>query len=180
MDGYYSDNELIDLNISFGKNVLISRKTSIYTSNLEIGDNVRIDDFSILKGNIIIGSNVHISSFCQLEGQQDIELESFSGLSSRVSIYTQSDDYSGNFLTNPTVPDKYRNIIKGRVKLEKHVIVGTNSTILPNVILKQGSAVGANSLVNKNLEEWTINVGTPAKKIKNRNNELINFEKFIG
>jgi len=179
MEGYYSEKELQDLNISFGKNVYISKKTSIYTSNLQIGNNVRIDDFCILKGSIIIGSNIHIAAFCQLEGQQVLEIESFSGLSSRVSIFTETDDYSGESLTNPMIPDKFKKVKKGIVKLQKHVIVGTNSTILPNVILKEGSAVGASSLVNKDLESWTINAGIPTRVIKKRSKKLLKYEKFI-
>ena len=38
---------------------------------------------------------------------------------------------------------------KRRNSFEKHVIVGSNSVVLPRVTLKMGSAVGALSLVNK-------------------------------
>ena len=38
-------------------------------------------------------------------------MKDFSGISSRCTIYAESDDYSGKFLTNPTVPDEYLLII---------------------------------------------------------------------
>jgi len=164
----------------FGKNVKISDKAVFYNaSNIEIGDNVRIDDFCILssgEGGIKIGDNIHIAAFCLLIGNGKIVLENFSGLSSRVSIYSSTDDYSGNFLTNPTVDKKYTNVISGQVRLGKHVIVGSGSIILPNVNIDDYSSVGALSLINKNVDKFKIVAGSPFKVIKERNNKLFQLE----
>lgn len=163
-----------------GKNVLISNKTSIYgAKNIVIGDNVRIDDFCVLSaGNngIEIGNNVHIAVFCSIIGQEKIVMNDFSGLSSRVSIYSSTDDYSGEFMTNPTVDSKFTNVINGEVILRKHVIVGAGTIILPNVKISDYSAVAALSLVVKNVEEFKIVGGIPARIIKERKNNLINLE----
>lgn len=178
---YYSTSELSKLGFkSVGKNVLLSDKCSIYNpSNITIGDNVRIDDFCVLSagnGGIHIGSYVHIAVFCCLIGNGKITLEDFSGLSSRVSIYSSTDDYSGNYLTNPMVDKKYTNIINGDVRVGKHVIVGAGSVILPNVDIGNFSSVGAMSLINKNVDESKVVAGIPAKVIKNRNTKLITLE----
>ena len=63
--GFYSESELKNLGFKkIGSNVLISKKASLYgVSQMEIGDNVRIDDFCILSGNIMLGSNIHISAY---------------------------------------------------------------------------------------------------------------------
>jgi acetyltransferase-like isoleucine patch superfamily enzyme len=103
-------------------------------------------------------------------------MEDFSGLSSRVSIYSSNDDYSGNFLTNPTVPSEYTNVSHGDVHLKKHVIVGAGSVILPNVVLEEGVAVGSLSLVTKSVEEYKIVVGNPAKILKDRKRNLKELE----
>ena len=64
--------------------------------------------------------------------------------------------------------------------LEKFVIVGTGSTILPGCILSEGSAVGAMSLINQSLEEYSVWAGIPAKFIKKRNRQLESLtEKFL-
>lgn len=181
MDSFYSVEELNNIGFKkLGENVKISRKTSIYgANNISIGSNVRIDDYCCLvagKEGIVLGSYIHLAFFCILMGSSGIEMEDFSGLSSRVSIYSATDDYSGNSLTNPTVPDKYKKIYSGKVTLRKHVIIGTNTTILPNLEIGFGSSVGANSLVTKSLEEWGVYVGTPAKKIKERSRDLLKIE----
>lgn len=61
---FYTEQELSELGLkSFGKNVLISRKCSIYgADNVTIGSHVRIDDFCVLSGHITIGNYIHISA----------------------------------------------------------------------------------------------------------------------
>ena len=103
-------------------------------------------------------------------------VDDVSGLSSKVSIYSSSDDYSGNFLTNPTISSEFTNVISEPVNIGKHVIVGTGSVILPGVTLKNGVAVGALSLVTKSFEEYKIIGGSPAKFIKERKRKIEELE----
>lgn len=180
MNSFYSIDELKDIGFkSIGENVLISKKTSIYgANNIEIGSNVRIDDFCILSGRIVLGSYIHIAAYCALYGGTDgIILEDFVGLSSRGTIYAASDDYSGNALTNPTIPDKYRNIDSRRVIIKKHALIGTDGTILPGVIIGEGSSFGAKSLITRDSEPWSVNFGIPSRKIKDRSRKLLELEE---
>lgn len=180
MNSFYTKEELKDIGLkSYGDNVLISRYARIYgASNITIGNNVRIDDFCILSGNITIHNYVHIAAYCCLfGGKSGIEMFDYTGLSSRSAIYADSDDYSGNALTNPTIPGKYRNVSGGKVIFSKHALVGTGSTILPGVFLGEGVSVGSMSLVSKSLEPWGIYVGIPCKKIKERSKKILELEE---
>lgn len=182
MNSFYSPDELIKLGFkSIGENVLISKKASIYgAKNISIGSNVRIDDFCLLSGNITLGNYIHISAYTALYGGKvGIIMKDFSGISSRCVVYAVSDDYSGNCLTNPMVPNELRNVIEKQVVIERHVLIGTGTTILPGVILNEGSAIGACSLVIKDCEAWSTYVGTPAKKIKERSKYILELEKQI-
>lgn len=58
----------------------------------------------------------------------------FSGLAFGVTIFAQSDDYGGNALTNPTVPMEFRKILRARIEIGCHAIVGAGSVIVPGVI----------------------------------------------
>ncbi len=182
MNSFYTEQELQEIGFKkIGKNVLISRKTSIYgASNITIGDNTRIDDFTILSGKLTIGDFVHVAVNCALfGGGTGIVLGDFVGVSSRTVIYAETDDYSGEVLTNPMVSDEYKNIICGEVILEKHVLIGSGSTILPGVVIGEGTSLGAMSLANKSLEAWGIYVGIPCKKIKKRSKKLLEKEKLF-
>ena len=155
INSFYTEDELKQLGFAkIGKDVLISRKASIYGANkIQIGNNVRIDDFCVLSGRITIGNYVHIAVYSALfGGDMGIELKDFTCLSSRNVVYAISDDYSGRSLTNSTVPDKYKNIVAGKIMLEKHVLVGSGCTILPGVSIGEGSAIGSMSLVNKSVD----------------------------
>ena len=168
---------------SVGENVQISDKASFYGVNrIVLGSNVRIDDFCILSagsGGIYIGSNVHIAAYSSLIGNGKISLSDFCGLSSRVSIYSSNDDYSGATLTNPTVPSEFTGVTHANVFLAKHVIVGSGSIILPGITLEEGAAVGALSLVNRDCKAFGIYAGNPARRISERKRNLLETEKLF-
>lgn len=164
---------------SLGENVLISDKASIYNHDLiEIGDNVRIDDFCVISGKVTIGRNVHIAVFCNVAGgEKGVILDDFSGLAYACQVFTQSDDYSGRTLTNPTVPDNFKKETKAAVKIGRHCIVGASSIIFPGVTLAEGTSVGAMTMVTKSTESWSVYFGVPARKIKNRRRDLLQLEE---
>lgn len=179
---FYSQEELHQLGLKkIGNNVLISRKASFYTpSKIVIGDNVRIDDFCILSGEIVLGNTIHIAAYTAMyAGNYGIEIKDFSVLSSRCAIYAASDDYSGNALISPMVPEKFSNVTGGKVILEKHVVVGTGSTIMPAVVIHEGVAVGSMSLVKSSLDAWGVYVGIPCKRMKERSKRLLELEEEL-
>lgn len=161
---------------SIGQNVNISERASFYnTANISLGSNVRIDDFCVLSagaGGIFLGNYIHIAVYSSIMGVGKITLLDFCGLSSKVSIYSSNDDYSGAKMTNPTVPSRFTGVSHADVTLEKHVIIGASSIILPGVTLHEGAAIGALSLVNRDCEAFGIYAGTPAKRIGDRKTDL--------
>lgn len=180
--GFYESKELKELKFKkLGKNVLISKTINIVgEENISIGDNVRIDSFTNLickTGSIDIGNYCHIASNCFILGSGGIYMDDFSGLAPGVSIFSSSDNYDGSTLTNPLVGLEFSNPIKKKIFISKHVIIGTNTVVLPGVKIGEGAAIGALSLVSKNLEPWTMYIGLPIKKLKKRKKEIINLEK---
>lgn len=179
MTSYLSEEEIISLGLKrVGNNVLISRNTMIYNpGEMEIGNNVRIDDFCILSGKVKLGNYIHIAAGCFFfAGRFGIEMEDYSTISSRGGIYAVTDDYSGDYMTNPMLPESCRNVQGGKVCIKQHCIIGTGCTILPAVVLDEGVAVGSMSLVNKNLEAWGIYAGIPCRRIKERSRKLLELE----
>jgi len=182
--GYYDEYYLKEIGFRrLGHNVRIAKDCTIVgTDKIAIGDNVRIDSYASILVNgpqafLELGSNVHIGGGCYLGCNLGIKLDDFSGLSHGVRIFSQSDDYSGQHLTNPTVPSQYAGVSGGPVHLHRHVIVGAGSVILPKVTLGEGAAIGAQSLVTKNLEAWGVYFGIPVKRLKTRSDALLELEK---
>lgn len=162
-----------------GRNVKISDKASIYNCDqIEIGDNSRIDDFCVVSGMVTIGRNVHVAVFCNVAGGElGVTLSDFSGLAYGCQVFSQSDDYSGLTLTNPTVPASYKKETKAAVLIGRHVIIGTSSVILPGVHVTEGCSVGALTLVTKSTKPWGVYFGIPAKRLKDRHRDLLSVEQ---
>ena len=179
MDSFYTKREISGLGFSsVGEHVKISKRAAFYgTENMSIGDNVRIDDFCLLSGKIKIGNHVHIAAGSYIfGGEAGVEMDDYTGISSRCIIYAVTDDFSGNALPHPTIPMQFRNVIQKKVVLQKHALVGTSVVILPGVIVGEGCAVGAMSLVNKSLPAWKICIGIPAKPVSQRSKKILQLE----
>jgi acetyltransferase-like isoleucine patch superfamily enzyme len=177
-DSFLSNDELMQLGLkSIGIDVLISRKASIYgAEGMTIGNHVRIDDFCILSGEISIGSYVHISAYTALYGKSGIDIADYVTISGRVMVYSENDDYSGEFMTNPMLPAGFTNVYRAKVVFHKHAIVASGSIILPGVQIGEGTCIGAMSLVKSNTDPWMIYAGVPAIQVKERKKNILDFE----
>lgn len=178
---FMSDVELRTLPFkALGSDVWIDRTVSlINVENISIGSHTRIDAYSILvaTGEISIGSHVHISAGAYFAGRSGIVLEDFANLSSGVRLYSVSDDFSGNSLTNPMIPERFKALIFGRLTIGRHVVLGAGSVVLPAVEIKEGCAIGALSLIKRSTEPWGIYAGVPARRIKDRSRDLLKLER---
>jgi galactoside O-acetyltransferase len=164
-----------------GRDVRVSDRASFHgVDRIALGDHVRIDDFVVMSagvGGIRIGHHVHVAVYTSLIGAGCITLEDFSNLSARVCIYSSSDDYSGAHMTNPMVPPEFTGVQHADVRVGRHVIIGAGSVVLPGVVLAEGVAVGALSLINRDCAPFTIHAGTPARQIGERSRALLELEK---
>lgn len=174
-DSFFTCEELKRIGFrTVGSNVVISRFARFYGADkMEIGNNVRIDDFCILSGSIKLGNYIHISAFSACYARYGLEMEDYTGLSPRCSIFSASDDFSGNYLISPMVPDVYTNVTGGKVLIRRFSQVGASSVILPNVVIDEGVAIGAMSLVKTDLEAWGIYAGNPLRRIKDREKGIL-------
>jgi len=178
---FYDQSELKNFGFKhLGKNVLIKRNVGMFfTENISIGNNVRIDDFTIIvasREEVVFKNNTNIASHCYIAGSEGFILEEFSTFAPGVKIFSGSDDYSGEKLTGATVPKEFMGGKHGRVYIGKHCILGAGTIVLPDIAIGEGCSIGALSLVTKDLSSWGIYVGIPVKKIKDRSKKLLELE----
>lgn len=161
-------------------------KTFEYTkiigiNNIEFGKYIIIDDFVFIyaKKRIKIGNYVHIASFSSITGGGEFIIKDFSGIGSGTRIITGTDDFKDHGFGNPTINNKFRNVKKGKIVIDKLVVIGANSVILPGVIIKEGAAIAAGSVVSQNLEGWGIYVGNRKVGERNKKKVLENYKRFL-
>lgn len=158
-----------------GTDVAISDRCSIYgPESISIGNHVRIDDFAILTARqpVVIGSYVHISAFAFLSGSFGIVIDDFAGVSPRATLLSGNDDFLGQWLPGPLVPEDLRNVQGGCIHLGRYSMVGAHSVVLPGVNFGEGAVGGALSLVKESLAPWGIYGGVPARLIRPRSHRV--------
>jgi len=180
---YLSSAQLADLGLAeYGEDVLISDRCSLHgTESIHLGSHIRIDDFTVITASlpVIIGSYVHIGAQVFISGMNGFRMGDFAGISTGAAIFTSTDDFSGEFLTGPTVPDRFRNTLDGEVVLGRHVVVCAHTVVMPGVTIPEGSIVGAQSLVVRSLEPWSIYFGRPARFRKLRARVVLDHERLL-
>jgi len=137
---------------------------------IEIGERSMIDDFTFINGGkgIKIGRYVHIANFVSIIGGGELIVGDYAVISCGTRILTSSSTPRCGKRISTAVPLEQRNRVVGRIIIEKDAFIGTNVVIHYNVIIGEGAVIGSNSLVLKDVEPWSINVGSPCQKIGER------------
>jgi galactoside O-acetyltransferase len=163
---------------SIGKNVVIREWVRLVRpEKIRIGNNVMIDDFVLIAGGrdglTIIEDHVHIACFSSVLGSAGVTFGWGSSCAPGVRLFSSSGDYVDGGLQNSTFPVEFLNETVGRITLGRYVALGANCVVLPGVTIGEGATVGACSLVARDVEPWTFNLGIPAKPIKKRNRDEV-------
>jgi len=129
-----------------------------------IGDNCDIETGLIFHNcgdysNLIIGNNCHIGKNCFFDLMDQVIIGNNVVISMQCTFITHID-------MNKSELSKLYPSIKGSIKLEDHVYVGANATILMNIVIETKSFITAHALVNNHVPALTMFGGIPARKIK--------------
>ena len=153
-----------------GKEVRIYPLTKIiYPEKAELDDFSIINDYCFIDagGEFKLGKYSIITWHCLVEGRAKVYIgdRCFVGPGSKFlsSTYKLNGYYTCEFL-----PDECHDTLYGDIIVKDDAYIGANVTIMPGVTIGEGAVVGANALINKDLEPLGIYVGTPCKKIGER------------
>lgn len=141
-------------------------KLANIVGTVEHGDNCRIDPFVTITGEVRMGNNVHIGVGACIFGTAGVFIGDDCSISPGAKIFTTSYDSETGHLANPQLKDK--KYLSGPVLIGDRCIIGANTVVLPRVTIENDVLVGAQSLVNKDLQSNSIYAGNPARKIKDR------------
>ncbi len=155
----------------FNENSKVSNLASIEISSrgtdTVIGAFSVIDDFVKIKhvggiGSIVIGKYVYINSGTVLYSGNGIEIGDNVLIGTNCSIIPVNHEFNDK---NKLIKEQGFQASKGGIKIEDDVWIGSNVVILDGAIIRKGSVIGANSLVNSEIEPYSINYGTPCKRV---------------
>lgn len=128
------------------------------------GKNVNIEHGAFFASGmgISIGDNSGIGLNCRVAGPLSIGDDVM--MAPNVTIVTQNHKIS-----DLNVPMRLQTAPKQKVTICDDVWIGTNVIILPGVTIGKGSVIAGGAVVTKDVEEYAIVGGNPAKVIKYRN-----------
>lgn len=168
---------------SVGNPVFLSNKASFYNcEKIRLGHHVRIDDFCILSagfGGIEIGNYVHLAVYCELQGEGKIYMADFSGLSARVSIYSDYEHCKGEMLAYSNLSEDDFAGKCGDVILHSQSGAGAGSVILPNVTLEYGSGCPTSTVIIENCKAFSGYFGVPARWATERKKTMLQLEQQL-
>lgn len=140
-------------------------------SLIHVGKNVHLcshlwlnanDDRGTREPTLIIGDGTYIGRFVQINAWRKVIIEDHVLIADRVFISDSEHRHE-----NVNIPILLQgDYFKGEVYLKQGCWIGIGAVIMPGVTIGRNSIVGANSVVTKDVPDYTVVVGSPAKVIK--------------
>lgn len=192
----YSISNYIKLLIFVIRSKLISRRIRIirfpieirgkkwinFGTNLTTGYWCRLEVFKYgqdSNGQIIFGNHVQLNDFVHISSIHSVKIGDNVLIASHVYISDNSHGiYKGSDNDSlPETPPSSRKYYIAPVTIGNNVWIGEGVIIMPGVNIGNGSIIGAHSVVNKNIPENCIAVGSPVRIVKRFNNQTKRWEK---
>jgi acetyltransferase-like isoleucine patch superfamily enzyme len=151
-----------------GKGVVFEKGVLVFhPENIEIGDNVYIGHYTILKGYynnlMVIDDHTWIGQQCFLHSAGGLRIGKAVGIGSRVVILTSEHEALDRDVPVYFTPLKFAEVV-----LEDGCDIGVGAIILPGVRIGEGAIVGAGAVVTCDIPPYEVWAGVPARKIRTR------------
>jgi len=160
-----------------GKNTTIrfSTRMDVFPFNkFEIGNNSIIEDFATINngvGDVFIGNNAGIGLSNVIIGP--VKLGNYVMLAQNIVISGLNHGYE-----DVTIPPRIQKTVTKQITIEDDVWIGANCVITAGVTIGRHAVIGAGSVVTKDIPQFSVAVGNPARVIKKYNFETNNWEKI--
>lgn len=148
--------------VVFEKGVLV-----FHPENIEIGDNVYVGHYTILKGyyknTMVIGDHTWIGQQCFLHSAGGLRIGKAVGIGPKVIILTSQHEALDRDLPVYFTPLKFAEVV-----LEDGCDIGAGAIILPGSRIGKGAIVGAGTVVNCDVPPYEVWAGVPARRTRTR------------
>lgn len=160
-----------------GKNTIIrfnSRMDLFPFNKFEIGANSIVEEFATINngvGDVSIGNNVGIGLSNVIIGP--VKLGNYVMLAQNIVISGLNHGYE-----DVTMPPRMQKVVTKLITIEDDVWIGANCVITAGVTIGKHAVIGAGSVVTKDIPQFSVAVGNPARVIKKYNFETKSWGKI--
>jgi len=152
----------IGTNVIFEPGVLV-----FHPENISLGDNLYVGHYTILKGyhrgQMEIGDDTWIGQNCFFHSAGGLVIGRAVGIGPGVKILTSAHGHN-----RIDIPVMHHPLTLGPVEIGDGADIGVGAIILPGVRIGHGAMVGAGAVVNRDIPDYAIAAGVPARIIKYR------------
>lgn len=165
---YYAKMRLLGINVRLGKKVTFGRMVQVVATDggeIIIGDGVAIQDFAMLcasRGTLEIGDNTLIGTGSQLATVDSVKI----GNDCLIAAYSVIRD--ANHGMERGIPMSQQACVNSPIVIGDDVWLGTHVVVTAGVTIGAGTVIGANAVVTREMPDFSVAVGVPARIIKTR------------
>jgi dTDP-4-amino-4,6-dideoxy-D-glucose acyltransferase len=160
-----------------GEDVFIDDCVRITRPHLvNIGNHVGIDFGCYCSVGMNLADYVHISPHVSIVGGGGglLEMAEFTTIACGSRLICNGEAFSGEGLVGPIIPKPLQDRhVNGPIRLERFAGIASNVVVFPGVVLREGSVVGAGSVLTHSTEPWTVYIGAPARAHKQRRRDIM-------
>ncbi|MBQ2884103.1 MAG: acetyltransferase [Alphaproteobacteria bacterium] len=163
-------------------NIIRGRMYIDFGEGLTTGINCRFDCFPGKKTSskkLVFGNNVQLNDYVHIVAMNSVKIGDNVLMASHIFI---SDNSHGSYKgddndTNPNIPPIQREYTTAPVSIGDNTWIGEGVVIMPGVNIGKGCVIGAHSIVNKSIPDYSVAVGSPAKVVKKFDFETSKWQK---
>ncbi len=152
-------------------NIIRGRRFINFGEGLTTGVNCRFECFPGVQPysqKLVFGNNVQLNDNVHIVAMDSVNIGNNVLIASHVFI---SDNSHGSYKgeendSNPDIPPIQREYTTAPVSIGANTWIGEGVIIMPGVTIGKGCVIGAHSIVNKSIPDYSIAVGSPAKVVK--------------
>lgn len=134
--------------------------------NIGKGSTVHMGAKFFHPAGVFIGEDTIVGSNCFMDGRAKLTIGSHVDIASDVMIYNSEHDINAEDF----------HAINGEVSIGDYVFIGPRSIILPGVKIGKGAIVAAGAVVTKDVSDYSMVGGVPAKVIGERKLKKLNYK----
>lgn len=148
---------------TLGKFIISCRIIGLKMMGMRVGNKTRIHSYFYTNNPALIkiGNNCEIGRNAEIWAYDEVNIEDNVEIGSRLYINTSNHKFNEG---NQEALSK-QGSVSSQIQIGKNSWIGANVNILSGVLIEHDVVIGANSVVNKNLETKCVYAGCPARKI---------------
>lgn len=137
---------------------------------IDLDDFCRVRDFVFIYGGIgvTIGKHTDMQPHSVIWGGGEVSLGDRVSVGPGTVLLSAVYSYEEGMKMVDGLPNGTTKALYGKITVLNDVYIGANCTLMPNITVGEGAIIGAGSFANRDVEPWSIVVGSPARKIAMR------------